>query len=137
MHPVAFASCSLTAAERNYSISELETLAVVWAISHFHAYLYGQKVTVFTDHAAVKPILETLNPSGKHARWWTKVFASGIREINITYRPGKQNSVADALSWCPTDAAPDVGICEGEAQVATVTSQTGTKISTIESLLQV
>ena len=57
LHPIAFASRSLTAVEWNYSISELETLAIVWAISHFHAYLYGQQVTVLTDHAAVKPML--------------------------------------------------------------------------------
>lgn len=68
VHPVAFASHSLTAAECNYGISELETLAVVWAIFHFHAYLNGQKITVLTDHAAVKPILKTPNPLGKHAR---------------------------------------------------------------------
>ena len=48
-----------------------------------------------------------------------------IKEINITYRPGKQNCAADALSRCPADTAPDVGICEGEARLATVTSQTG------------
>lgn len=63
-------SNSLNAAEHNYSISELKTLAIAWVISHFHAYLYGQQVTVLTDHmhAAVKPMLETLNLSGKHAR---------------------------------------------------------------------
>ena len=57
--------CYVTAAERNYVITELETLAVVWALTHFHSYLYGQKVTVFTDHSAVKSIL---NASGKHTR---------------------------------------------------------------------
>ena len=97
LHPVAFASRSLTSAERNYSITELETLTVVWAITHFVPYLYGHDVTVLTDHTAVKAILQTPNPSGKHARWWTKVYASGIRNVKIQYRPGRLNSSADAL----------------------------------------
>ena len=69
IHPVAYASRSLSPQERRYAITELETLAVVWAVSHFHAYLYGHDVHVFTDHSAVKAVLETPNPSGKHARW--------------------------------------------------------------------
>ena len=72
LHPVAYTSRALNKAEKNYSITELETLAVVWAISHFHSYLYGNTVTVLTDHSAVRAILETPNPTGKHARWWTK-----------------------------------------------------------------
>ena len=68
-HPIAYGSRSLSKAERNYSITELETLAVVWAITHFHAYLYGNEVTVYTDHSAMRAVLETPNPSGKHAHW--------------------------------------------------------------------
>lgn len=81
LHPVSYASRSLTPAERNYAIFELETLAVVWAISHYRSYLYGHSVTVHTDHAAVKAILETSNPSGKHARWWTRAYGAGVKEV--------------------------------------------------------
>jgi len=63
-HPIAYASRGLTPAEKNYGITDLETFAVVWSISHFHYYLYGHKVTVYIDHSAVKSVLETSSPSG-------------------------------------------------------------------------
>lgn len=53
-HPTAYASRALSESERRYAITELETLAVVWAMSHFHHYLYGHNVTVFTEHSIVK-----------------------------------------------------------------------------------
>lgn len=93
-HPVAFASRGLSAAEQNYSITDLESLAVVWGVSHFRAYLYGQRVTVYTDHA----VLQNPNTSGRHARWWIKVHGAGLKEFDIVYRAGKDNAVADALS---------------------------------------
>ena len=46
--PVAYASRSLSPAESNYSITELETLAVVWGVQHFQAYLYGHTVNTLT-----------------------------------------------------------------------------------------
>ena len=120
--PVAYASQSLTAAERNYGITELETLAVVWALTHFHSYLYGQEVTVFTDHSAVKSILNAPNPSGKHAHWWTKVYGSSIRYLKILHRSGKSNLCADALSHSPVGSAPEEGFGEAKLQVAVVSS---------------
>eukprot|EP00731_Ephydatia_muelleri_P039043 Em1067g2a len=104
-HPVAYASRSLTRPESNYGITELETLAVVWALTHFRGYLYGNSVTVYTDHAAVKAVLETPNPSGKHARWWSKVYESGVKSISIIYKSGKSNTNADALSRNPVGPA--------------------------------
>lgn len=68
-HPVSYASRALAPAEQNYGITDLETLAVVWAISHFRHYLYNQHVRVYTDHAAVKSVLLNPNISRKHARW--------------------------------------------------------------------
>ena len=101
LQPMAYASRSLSTVERNYAIAELETLAVVWAISHFHFYQYGHLVKVLTDHTAINAILETPNPPGKHARWWTKVYGSGVKEVHIMYRPGRPNASTDALSRSP------------------------------------
>ena len=124
IHPVAYASRSLSPQERNYGITELETLAVVWAISHFKSYLYGNSVTVYTDHSAIKAILETPSPTGKHARWWTKVYGSGVNQVHIVHRSGKANTNADALSRNPLPQGPDAleTICEGEIQVAAIRS---------------
>ena len=57
-HPIAYASRALSQCEKNYAITEVETLAVVWAVSHFRSYLYGQRVTIYTDHAAVGAVLQ-------------------------------------------------------------------------------
>ena len=137
LHPVAFASRALSPPERNYAITELETLAVVWAMSHFHSYLYGHSVTVFTDHTAVKAVLETPSPSGKHARWWTRVYGCGIQEVKIQYRPGRANTNADALSRRPQAPAPTVGLAAAEVQIAAVESvATGEGARNITELLQ-
>jgi len=64
IHPIAFASRTLSATEKNYCITDL---AVVWAVSHFHVYLYGHNFEVRTDHSAVKAALGTPSPIKKHA----------------------------------------------------------------------
>ena len=67
--PIAFASRSLQKHEKNYCSTELEALAVVWAVRHFRPYLYGHTCHLFTDHMALKSLLNTPHPSGKLARW--------------------------------------------------------------------
>ena len=136
LHPVAYASRALSAAEKNYSITELETLAVVWAISHFRAYLYGHEVKVLTDHTAVKTILGAPNLSGKHARWWSKVYGSGVGEVQIAYRPGKENDRADALSRNPVlpSTAGEVDLDARVTQVVTTTDLTISDLLTADPL---
>jgi len=60
-------------------------VAVVWGVAHFRYYLYGHKVNIYTDHAAVKTILGTPNLTGKHACWWSKLYGSDISEIDIVH----------------------------------------------------
>ena len=115
LHPVAYASRALNVAEKHYGITELETLAVVWAISHFHHYLYGNTVTVYTDHTAVKAVLER-----KHALWWSRVYGRGIKQVRIVYRAGRENKNANALSRSPVSPAPQVGITNDEVQISSV-----------------
>ena len=121
VHPIGYASRSLSKAESNYTITELETLAVVWALSHFRSYIYGNDVTVYTDHSAVRAVLETPNPSGKHARWWSKVYESGVKTIKIVYKSGKSNTNADALSRAPVGLAQHT--VDDEIQVAAIQSR--------------
>ena len=69
---------------------------------------------VYTDHAAVKAVLETPNPTGKHARWWTQVYGRGVKEVQIIYHTERENISADALSRSPQAPALEQGIAEGE-----------------------
>ena len=73
LHLLAYASHSLSKLEKNYPVTDLEMLAVVWGVTHFRCYLYGHQVTIYTDHDAVKAVLGTPNLTGKHAYWWIKI----------------------------------------------------------------
>jgi transposase InsO family protein len=99
-HPVAFESRKLTAAERNYTTTERELLAVVHAFKVWRPYLHGRSandVLVVTDHKpntffATQPTL-----TRRQARW-----AEFLGEFTYEwlYRPGRVN-VADPLSRVP------------------------------------
>ena len=56
--PVALASRSLTDVEARYSQTEREALAISWAVTHFHVYLYRGSFVVTTDH---KPLVTLFN----------------------------------------------------------------------------
>jgi hypothetical protein len=92
---IAYASRTLNKHERNYGITELECLAVVWSVKYFHYYLHGQKFTVVTDHAALRYLLNMTNPVGKLGQWLMTLNGYNLEIIN---RPGKHHSNVDTLS---------------------------------------
>ncbi len=103
-HPVAFKSRRLTKAEKNYSATEQECLAVVWGVDEFDHHLSDCHFTVVTDHSALKWLPLNHFANKRLMRW-----ALRLQELDfeVVHRPGKNNANADALSRYPvSDAVP-------------------------------
>lgn len=66
---VCYLSRSLTAGEAKYSITELECLAVVYAIEKYRPYVEGVRFKFITDHFTILRLSKLNNPSGGLARW--------------------------------------------------------------------
>ena len=54
---VYYARKTLNEAQRNYTTTEKELLAVVYALDKFRAYLVGSDIIIFTNHSALKYLL--------------------------------------------------------------------------------
>ena len=100
-HPVGFWSRTLQGAERNYSASEKECLAFVWALQTLRPYLAFERFTVYTDHAALRWLLTIAEPSGRLARWRLRLSEF---DFEIQYKKGVKNTQADALSRLLTNS---------------------------------
>ena len=88
-----------------------------------------------TQITAIKAVLET-PISVKHACWWSKVYASGVRSVQIVYCPGKENSNADALSGNPQAELLSTSL-HYDVQVAMVDNNTSLLVdSEISQFLQ-
>ncbi|GFU01893.1 retrovirus-related Pol polyprotein from transposon 297 [Trichonephila clavipes] len=66
--PVEYASRLLSSAEKNYSTTEREALAVVWALNKFRGYIEGAEITVASDHQPLKWLMNLTSPTGRLAR---------------------------------------------------------------------
>ncbi len=92
---VAFFSRQLKTAEKNYSVTELEALAVVSAVRHFDYHLYGRPFKLVTDHRAC---LALSRGSTLNKRLLRFALALQDREIVFEYREGTRLGNADGLS---------------------------------------
>ncbi|XP_043247112.1 uncharacterized protein K02A2.6-like [Amphibalanus amphitrite] len=109
---VAFASSTLSAAQRKYSVTDREGLACVWACQKWHKYLWGKEFVLRTDHAALRSLLSAKGigrASMRMSRWAVKLMNYAFQVQHIE---GKLNQ-ADGISRLPGSH----GVAEDEDQL--------------------
>jgi len=95
--PVAYASRTMTEAERNYAQIEKETLGAVFGCEKFHEYIYGREVVLETDH---KPLIAISMKALGDAPPRIQRLMLRLQKYSLKFEftPGKHLVIADALS---------------------------------------
>ncbi|KAM3011138.1 hypothetical protein FF2_029878 [Malus domestica] len=94
-HVIYYASRTLNDAQLNYSTTEKELLAIVFALEKFRSYLVGSKVIVFSDHAALRYLMTKKDAKPRLIRW---ILLLQEFDLEILDKKGSDNVVADHLS---------------------------------------
>ena len=97
---IAYAARALSKAERNYSTTRKERLALVWGSEHFETYLYGRRFLARTDHNALCWLRNFKSPRGQVARWLERLSDF---DFDVQHRSGRLHNNADGLSHFPWD----------------------------------
>ena len=91
---IAYASKTLTKAERRYCVTRKELYALVHFVKYFRHYLYDKKFTIRTDHGSLRWHMQYKNPEGQVARW-LEILSSFDKKI--IHRPGRSRRNADGM----------------------------------------
>jgi len=98
-HVIYYASRTLDPAQCNYTTTEKEMYAVVFALEKFRPYLLGVKVTIYSDHSALKHLLEKKDSKPRLIRWMLLLQEF---QLEIKDKLGVKNLIADHLSRLKT-----------------------------------
>ncbi|TYJ51186.1 hypothetical protein B9479_008259, partial [Cryptococcus floricola] len=104
-HPIVYLSRSLQGAEKRYTATELECLAIVWALSKLRGYVEGATLEIITDHSALQWILSFKGTNSRLLRWSFEL-QQWRPNITITHKPGKNHTNVDTLSRIPPETTP-------------------------------
>ncbi|GJX03661.1 reverse transcriptase domain-containing protein [Tanacetum coccineum] len=93
--PIHYASKTMSEAETNYTTTEKEMLAVVYAFEKFRSYLIMNKSIVYTDHSALKYLFNKKDAKARLLRW---VLLLQEFDFKVIDTKGAENYAADHLS---------------------------------------
>nr|GFC05596.1 reverse transcriptase domain-containing protein [Tanacetum cinerariifolium] len=93
--PIYYASKTMNQAEANYTTTEKEMLAVVYAFKKFRSYLIMNKSIVYTDHSALKYLFTKKHAKARLLRW---ILLLQEFDFKVTDTRGAENYAADHLS---------------------------------------
>ncbi|GKV13501.1 hypothetical protein SLEP1_g24501 [Rubroshorea leprosula] len=94
-HPIAFINKALSLRHQSLSVFEKKLLALIYAVRKWSHYLIGRHFIVKTDHHSLKYLLEQRISTPLQQAWLAKLMGY---DFSISYKKGKENVVADALS---------------------------------------
>ncbi|CAN6453639.1 unnamed protein product [Victoria cruziana] len=101
---IYYVSKSLMDAQLNYTTTEKEMLAVVFALEKFRSYILGSRVIIYTDHAALKYLMSKKDSKPRLIRW---ILLLQEFDLKIRDKKGSENVVADHLSRVLVDVDRD------------------------------
>nr|GEZ36183.1 DNA-directed DNA polymerase [Tanacetum cinerariifolium] len=93
--PIHYASKTMNQAETNYTTTEKEMLAVVYAFEKFFSYLIMNRSIVYTDHSALKYLFAKKDAKARLLRWILLLQEFDFKVIDTK---GADNYAADHLS---------------------------------------
>ncbi|KAG7552337.1 Integrase catalytic core [Arabidopsis thaliana x Arabidopsis arenosa] len=133
LHVIYYASRTMDDAQVGYATTEKELLAVVFAFEKFRSYLVGSKVTVYTDHAALRHIYAKKDTKPRLLRW---ILLLQEFDMEIVDKKGIENGVADHLSRMRIEDEVPIDDSMPEEQLM-VFRQLNESSQTLKSLVQV
>jgi len=101
LHPVAYASRSLTATEQRYAQIEKEALALTWACEKFRDYSIGLAFDLETDHKPLLSLFAKKNLDELSPRIQRFCMRLAWYDYNIKFVSRKNLIVPDVLSRLP------------------------------------
>jgi len=102
-HPVLYISRRLNAHEQKYTSTELECLGMVWNLNKLAHYVDGAKLTLVTDHSALKWIWDVKSDVNARLFKWSLQLSVLKDNVTIVHRPGLSLRNVDPLSRNPMD----------------------------------
>jgi hypothetical protein len=94
-HPIYFVSRKLSQVECNYKMTERDGLAMIYALQKFRHYLLGSHFKFFTDHSALKYLVNKPVLEGRICRWFLLFQEFSFK---VVIKPGRCNVELDHLS---------------------------------------